>query len=205
MDPHVEDRLADLTLGLLSDVERVAIHSHTEHCSRCLAELTRMEETVSALADGLVPEPPPSALRERLLAEAFGKRRFAPFTDRVARLFDLTPADAASALEAIVEPSAWRTSPLPGLLFAKVATGPRVPAGMSCFIAGEPGVRFPDHRHSGTEVVLVMQGAFREAQGRIACAGDELRMLASSEHDFTIVGDEPCVCAYTIEGGFEIL
>ena len=40
--------------------------------------------------------------------------------------------------------------------------GPGVGAGMTCFLAGDPGVRFPDHRHQGDEHVLLMQGAFRD-------------------------------------------
>lgn len=205
MEPHVEDRLADLALGLLSDLERAEVVRHAEACPRCLAALGRVQETCGALALGLEPARPTQASRLRLLAEVHGKKRFAPFTDRVARMFHLTPVAAEVALERIVDPSVWRPSPFPGLRLASVKTGPGMPAGMSCFLAGDPGVRFPDHRHSGTELVLVMQGAFREAGGRIARAGDEVCMPATSEHDFTIVGEEPCVCAYTIEGGFEIL
>ena len=166
------------------------------------------ELVLAGLVDDLSPsvETRPAEAQKRRLIEAIeGRYRYAPFTARVARMFDLDDASAATALEAIVSPDAWMEGPLPGIRCALVAAGPRCTGNMNMFIAADPGARFPIHRHLGEERVLVMQGAFREDDGARAQPGDLVVKTADSSHDFVVLDGPPCVCAYSIDQGFVLL
>ena len=163
-----------------------------------------IDSVLAALVDDLSPIVPAEEQRLRLLHAIEGRHRHAPFTGRVARMFDLDHAAATAALEAIVSPNAWLDGPLPGIRCAPIAVGPRCTGTMNMFIAADPGARFPIHEHLGEERVLVMQGAFREDDGSVARPGDLVVKAASSAHDFVVLDGPPCVCAYSIDFGFQL-
>ena len=160
------------------------------------------EAVLAALVDDLSPLAPGEEQRRKLLEAVEGRHRYAPFTARVARMFDLDEAATTAALEAIVSPNAWFDGPLPGIRCSPIMVGPGCSGQMNMFIAADPGARFPLHEHLGDERVLVLQGAFREDDGSIARPGDLVCKSAKSTHDFVVLDGPPCVCAYSIDQGF---
>jgi anti-sigma factor ChrR (cupin superfamily) len=166
----------------------------------------RIYETVLAgLVDDPSPVRPTDEQKRKLIEAIEGRHRYAPFTGRVARLFDLDEASAGRTLQALVSPNAWIDGPLPGIRCAPVTVGPGCTGRMNMFIAGDAGARFPIHRHLGEERVLVMQGAFREDDGNVARPGDLVLKTADSAHDFVVLDGPTCVCAYSIDKGFVLV
>ncbi|MCA8884887.1 MAG: ChrR family anti-sigma-E factor [Rhodobacteraceae bacterium] len=55
------------------------------------------------------------------------------------------------------------------------------------------GIAMPDHGHHGTEMTLVLQGAFRDESGEFH-RGDIELADASDQHTPVAIGPTPCIC-----------
>lgn len=62
-----------------------------------------------------------------------------------------------------------------------------------------PGVKIPEHGHSGTELVLVLKGSLEDPHG-IFRAGDVEESDGSLSHGLKIGGEEECICLAVTEG-----
>lgn len=116
-----------------------------------------------------------------------------------AQLLDLAEAPAAP-----VDPSrfTWE-EPFPGLKVCLLKEDPA--RGMSArLIWGKPGARYPAHRHSAAEATLVLQGAYRDENGRHA-AGEVTRETPHSEHSIEILPEGDCFSYIVQYGDSEIL
>jgi quercetin dioxygenase-like cupin family protein len=158
-------------------------------------------DALSALPELLTPAH--VAGRGRLLAAVeVLPRRYAPFFDRLALLWDLSEKDLFAALERAALASAWRKPGLPGLRVVDVSPGPRLRGArvtLACFSAG---MRFPAHRHLGPEALFVLEGAYEDQSGRMLGPGDLHEMPDGSEHFFKVQPDAPCVAA-SVQFGME--
>ena len=145
-----------------------------------------------------------AAALEGVLSASLGAE--APIADRDARIaaiFDAPPpAPVAAPPACAVLPPPLRR--LIGREFSSIKWRARLPGIMECNIAPEgegeakllwirAGRKIPFHTHEGTEVTLVLRGAFRDATGRYA-RGD--LAIADSALDHQPVADlgEDCIC-----------
>ncbi len=136
-------------------------------------------EVLAALAASLTPVEPPPLVRMQLL-------------------------DLAQAPVAPVDPSqyAWE-EPFPGIRICLLAEDPA--RGMSArLIWGQPGAVYPAHRHSAAEATVVLQGAYRDENGRHG-AGDVTRETARSVHSIEILPEGECFSYIVQYGDSEIL
>jgi len=67
-----------------------------------------------------------------------------------------------------------------------------------------PGAPVPAHRHTATEMLLVLQGAYADDHGRHG-PGDVIIFDADTEHHATGIGDEDCICLFLLDGPIEFL
>jgi anti-sigma factor ChrR (cupin superfamily) len=142
-------------------------------------------------------------LARLLQAVAEPPLRYAPFFDRLARLWDLDEPAVVRVLERSRDARAWRRGPLPGVRWISVRGGPKT-AGLSVYLARfAPGLRFPRHRHPGPETVLVLEGGYSDSSGRVVSAGDIQEMAAGSEHALSVDGDATCIVAVR-QSGMEV-
>lgn len=124
--------------------------------------------------------------------------RYAPFFERLGRLWNLPEQEVERQLGRARSASAWRRTILPGLSIFNVAGSE---AGRRArLMRFRPGARFPRHTHRGPEQVLVLEGAYRDVDGRVFEAGDVQTMSPGSEHELEIVGTVPCVAAVSETG-----
>jgi putative transcriptional regulator len=150
----------------------------------------------------LEPEAPAAGLRGRLLASFARGGRFGVFADRLARLYDLTPA-AAEALTAKLEAdSDWMPFLIPGVEMIPVECGPRCAGAVATLVRLQPGVVFPEHVHRGEETMVLLDGGFREEgdAGEEAWRGDEVLRQDGSEHAFVALPGRPCIAAAIVYG-----
>ncbi len=166
-------------------------------------EVDALAETLGALAVALPAVDPPPSLRARLLARASGPDRFAPFTDRLARMIDVAADAARELLASIDRPDVWQPSPAPNVKLVHLTGGPAV-AGLDVgFVRVAAGTQFPLHRHIGDEHVLVLQGSYRDSAGPTVRAGELASMADDTAHDLT-AGPERDLIYAVVFGAIEI-
>jgi putative transcriptional regulator len=195
MTHHIDDKLPELILGELPEEERAAAEAHLAACPRCQRELATQNEAFVALVDDLPPVAPPAAARARLVSAIEGPERFAPFTDRVAEILDISPARAGELLGTLDEPENWGPGPAEGISLYLVPGGPA------------PRL-LPRHRHHGDEYNLVLEGAYRHVGlegGKVIGRGDEAFMTAGSEHDLLGLEGPVCIGVVAVHGGLTFL
>jgi len=166
-------------------------------------------ESLDALSDALSSAPAARlgsapAGRARLLAALETTHRFDDLEAEVAELLDLPPAEAARLLLDVDRASVWEPGPHAQCQLFHVRGGPHVADAVTGFVRIDPTAGFPEHEHLGPESVLVLQGAFRDADGRVVRAGELARMPAGSSHAFEVVGDLPLLYLAVIQRGVVI-
>ncbi|MBL9077676.1 MAG: cupin domain-containing protein [Planctomycetes bacterium] len=99
---------------------------------------------------------------------------------------------------------AWRSTRYPGIAVHFYASS-RSTRRVLALIRMEPGCGYPQHRHTGPEEVLVLQGGYGDERGRYL-AGTFVRYEARSAHaPCALPGTEPCVLLALAHEGIELL
>jgi quercetin dioxygenase-like cupin family protein len=149
---------------------------------------------------------PPQLLRERLLnAVARPRLRFAPLYGGLSKLFDLGDTELSNLFERADDTAAWVTSQIPDTRLLHLQGGPRVAHADNGLVRIAAGARFPQHRHLGTERVLVLDGGYRdEPSGRLYLAGDWHEMAAGTEHAYTALSERELLLAVSVVSGVDI-
>jgi putative transcriptional regulator len=199
--PHIDERIADLLLGDVSDAERETLEAHVTGCPRCNKELMQAADAFAALALALPAEAPPAALRARIL-DAARPPRLQAMVDKLASLFDVGRAKARELLERIDNPAEWMPGPVESSwVMMADGCGPRVAGAFCGFVKMGPSVKWPRHTHLGREYMLVLEGGFKQDDGVEVHPGDVHVMEEGSVHNFTIFDDETCISAAVVNGG----
>ncbi len=177
-----------------------------EESGREGAVAREFERVTLAMALALPPETPAPASRGRLLVSATaGPMRYAPFFDRLARMFDLGRDAVVRVLERAASESEWEPGPHPSLRVLHFPGGPSVAKADTGLVRMPADFAWPLHRHGGIERVLILEGAYTEVGGRVYRAGDIHEMGPGSEHAFTVAPGAPLLFAIVLFGGFHIL
>ena len=168
-------------------------------------ELGSLKAAVAAVGLGGSESPEPTT-RDRLLASMARPGRFGRYADRLARMFDLSIAEAEALATRIADPTAYGPFLIDGIEMLQVTAGKRYEGAIAVIAKLQPGTRFPDHTHRGQETMFVLAGGFREEgpQGQETWRGDELVSGDGSKHAFVALPGEPCIAASLVEGFVEL-
>ena len=173
-------------------------HDANEEATEQARLIAELDETMAALLQPLAPS---KLLLARLLSSIERPPlRYAPFFARIAELFDLSEEAAIAQCARLAEPNVWRFAGLPGIKNVRVQGGPRVQGAEVMFARFAPGLRFPRHKHTGTERVLVMEGSYEDSDGLKHGAGELRTWEPGTSHGFRISSDEPCIVAAVVHG-----
>ncbi len=126
--------------------------------------------------------------------------RYAPFFGRAAELFDLSEEAVVAELARLDDQKAWHFAGLPGIHQVAVNGGPKVQSAETLFVRFAPGVRFPEHRHTGLERVLVLEGSYRDSGGVQHRPGELREWVEGTEHGFVVDDAAPCIFASVVFG-----
>lgn len=160
--------------------------------------------SLDGLAEALPAVALPPGSLERLLGEVEKwPMRYAPFYARLAELLDLDEAGVEKILTVAAASRVWRWGGLPGIRTLDVTGGPRIAGATAVLIRFEAGVRLPQHRHQAEERVLILEGGYRDYDGKAHEAGELHQMAAGTSHGFVIFPDEPCVALAVYRGELE--
>ena len=150
--------LAD-SVGALDPEERADLETRLAGLSPDeRAEVARLYDTASAVAEGAPLLEPPAHLRDRVLAAA-----------RTPTRYTITGADGD-----------WTETGIPGIR-AKVLAVDRPRGLATLLIRAEPGAVYPSHRHHGPEECYVVRGSVTIG-GRLLQAGDFHHADEDSDH-----------------------
>jgi putative transcriptional regulator len=165
-----------------------------------MGEVDRLAPSVEGLMNLVVPEMPPAAVLERVVASMEAPGRFARFAGQVAALLDLTRERALEVLESLSDPSSWLPGPTEEIQLVPVETGPEKAGVLAAFVRVPPGQRFPRHTHHGREWNLVLEGGICEDSGHQVWPGELLEKEEGSAHGFTALEGPACIAVAVIDG-----
>jgi len=188
---HPDDAtLVSYAAGSLSASFEILLACHLRQCGSCRRRVAIAEQLGSALLDETAPLSP--GQRERFLArleqQEKGDLSGRPSVRSAVSRCHLIPQPLALLLSGKDVPLKWRRL-VPGIRQIPLDTAD----GQLRLIRIAPGVSIPRHSHQGSELTLVLQGAYRDALGYFS-AGDVADLGPEVDHQPTTEGDQPCIC-----------
>jgi len=186
---HLSDSLLmAYSAGQLPEAFNLIVATHVSMCDECRARLSAFDAVGGALLDDVAPVD----MGAGSLAATLARIKGAPPADRRAaapRRQGIFPAPLAQAVGGGPEAVRWRSAG-GGVRQAILPSGP----GASVRLLHIPaGIAVPDHGHRGTELTLVLQGAFRDETDRFGPGDIE---IADQELEHTPVAEAglDCIC-----------
>jgi len=184
--------LMSFAAGALSEPLAAACSAHASMCSECRDELRDMTLIGAALL-GSAPTPgaqvaAPDALEPPLPERGVTRREGIP---------DPLPAPITQRYGLALGEIPW-TRVGPGVWQHRLALSAGV-EGELYLIKLAPGCRLPVHGHGGSELTLVITGAFSDASGEFR-RGDLQDVDSDTEHQPVGDKEEGCVCLIAAEG-----
>jgi putative transcriptional regulator len=179
-----EISLSEFAAGTLDEGRSLVIACHVVKCSACRMFLSGLDH----IGGQLLERTTPIAMTEGAKARALS--RLPELGD------DIKPESGGDPLSRY-QLGRWRWIG-PGIQRRIVELPPDNGARVFLLKAA-PGTTMPEHRHVGTELTLVLSGAFVHQGGRFA-PGDIDDADDSVEHDPVVDPGEECVCLVAMQG-----
>jgi putative transcriptional regulator len=190
------DDLAAYSSGAAPEWLSLVVACHLTYCAECRDEVKLLDELGGALLDSLDD----GVRDDRLIVPATPARQA---DVPPVRTFDDSPLARSipRPLHAYFkEPvPAWRFM-APGVKHVPISLTVRdMPARLFQF---KPGLVIPDHRHTGTELVLVLDGILEDTATRdVFHTGDlSRRDDESGRHGNIVTSPDPCICLVVTDG-----
>lgn len=183
---HIPDEmLAAYAAGRLPHAFEMVVAAHVSVCDTCRAAL----EAHEMLGGALMEDAPAAALGDDLLARTLARLDAAPAADPAPapRRMDIYPGPVAQALGH--DAPRWRSAG--GGVRQQILAEEGKGSVRLLYIPG--GVAVPDHGHNGTELTMVLQGAFHDETGHFG-PGDVEVADESLEHTPVADPGAPCIC-----------
>ncbi len=186
--PGVEN-LMSCSAGSQPEAFAAIMATHISMCPQCRRELALMEKIGTALFDQIAPvdidRPAPVAALRSLEADALNAPR------RVNAVADDVPATLSPVIGPSFDRIPWSRLG-PGLWQHRIALTNDERGELRLFKVA-PGQRLPEHGHSGTELTLVLRGAFCDATGSYH-PGDVADLDETITHQPIADAKEGCIC-----------
>lgn len=173
--------------GTLPEAFSLTIATHIAMCDECRAQLGSMDAVGGALLDDMDVAPMDDCSLEMTLARITGAEA-AP-KEPIARLNSDVPAPLADYIGGSLKDVRWRPIGM-GVKQAILDTDGQAIARLLYIPAG---TSVPDHGHRGTELTLVLRGAFSDETDRFGPGDIE---VANEDLNHTPVADisGDCIC-----------
>ncbi|HEU4411468.1 MAG TPA: cupin domain-containing protein [Polyangiaceae bacterium] len=201
---HDDEALAALALGDGLDPGGPELDAWLSEDTDRLGALADFRDVLGELTLALPRQRPPAGGLETLLAATDPKTPLRGLERRLGRYFDLPPERVDALIASAFDPARWLDAGFyPGLMLFHLEAGPRLEGADAGLVRIPAGAAFPRHRHLGDEYAFVMQGEFRDDEGKTYRRGDVLFMPAESEHSFDVLPGEDLVYALILYQGVD--
>lgn len=193
-NPISDEWLLDYASGSAPEAVSVLVAAHLELCPAARETLARLEAVGGALLEELPPVGLSPAGIEAVFAKLDGLAQDAPVPAPPSAAPGL-PRALAPYLPGGLDGLAWKNA---GRGFEEASLGRRGRHAMSLLRARDGG-RVPTHSHTGTEFLLVLDGAFHDERARYSrgevCVGD-----SDTLHTPTVDRGTSCLCLLVDDG-----
>jgi putative transcriptional regulator len=194
-----DETLAAFMDGSLDEARRVVIAVHMELCASC----RRLTQAIDALGGAHLDRLPATALETGALEKTLAKldARSPTESPAPAAKTDDLPMQLRALAPYQLGPWRWIG---PGVHWRSVAL-PGEGSGSRLFLLkAAPGTHLPHHAHEGTELTVILKGAFKHSGTRFG-VGDCDDADETVEH-LPVVGDEEeCICLVAMQGRIRML
>ena len=187
-----DETLAAFAGGTLNSGRSVVIASHVERCADCRRFVRAIEQAAGAMLEDINPTPLVSNALQRTLR----------------RLDEPVPAVSAARTVPDDEPGlpaslrGYRRGSWRWIGFGVRMQSIDVPNSGNVrvfLLKGAPGIKLPQHTHTGSELTSILAGSFSHERGCFA-AGDFEDADDDVEHRPIVGSDEECLCLVALEG-----
>lgn len=192
-----EETLLEYFAGTLDEGRRIVVAVHMEMCASCRRLADALETAGGDYLESLTPTALANGAFEGVSARLASLRE-QKINMPVPRTHDLPMR--VRALEAY-ELGKWRWIG-PGVYSRSVAV-PVAAESHVFLLKAAPGTRLPDHTHDGTELTVILKGAFRH-EGGLFGRGDCDYADESVEHAPIVEEGQECICLVAMEGNIRL-
>ena len=188
------DLLTEHAAGILPLAQSACVAAHLNSCERCQRTVGQLQEVGSSLFGELDPAPVGESVLDSVLARL----------DETPPLSFARPAEyEAGRTPAILQ--RLMAGDFTELVWKKITESLRI----SYLKTGDPkyefalyhikaGGKIPDHDHRGSEMTLVLQGGFSDANGSYH-EGDFIYRTEDDTHAPTALQSEDCICLAVLD------
>lgn len=185
------ENLVSCAAGSMPEALAAVMACHMAMCAGCRRELSFLDSVGATLLEGLSPEPVSSKVISPK-TESPPAHRHTSFT---------ADSDVPEPLQKVVgtrlEDIKWRRVS-PGIWRYPIPLSEHSKASLK-LVKVAPGRAIPQHRHSGSEMTLVLKGTFTDEFGRYDI-GDVVELGEGLEHTPVASPDGYCICLIASEG-----
>lgn len=191
--------LADFAAGMLDEGRSLVVASHLAMCGHCRAFVAALEEAGGQLLTEVAPVAMASDAAARALRVLDSEANAPRAGERKNAAMPVWQPERNTLLDYELGP--WRRV-APGLHHRVVKVPPG--GGTRVFmLKAAPGMKIPEHTHTGTELTCVLSGAFIHEGGRFG-PGDCDDADDLDGHTPLIDGDEACICLVAMQGELKL-
>jgi putative transcriptional regulator len=185
--------------GDLDEAFAVVIASHLALCVTCRQAVRVAEEVGGHLLEAEATDDLSSDFFERTMARIDGAHDAVrtPAAHGFSAAGDVTvPAPLLRFVTSSLDAIQWK-SVAPGVKRHVIDLGPTATSSLYMLNIA-PGKAVPEHGHGGSEVTLILQGAYRDILGRFG-RGDIADLDEHVEHQPIVEAGEACICLVATE------
>ncbi len=191
---HLTDKLLTAyAAGTLPEAFGLVVAAHLSLCDECRAQAAALDSVGGAVLDGCAAEALAddsfAATMARIKAAKDGDRRPQPFSPRAPEPAGVLPKPLRDYIGGDLDKVQWRPAG-GGVRQAILPTGRSASARLLYIPAG---MAVPDHGHRGTELTLVLCGAFRDQTDRFGPGDVEVADQALKHTPVADIGAD-CIC-----------
>lgn len=188
----MDETLIAFVSGALDEGRHFVIAAHARTCERCRRSVALLELTAGQMLD----EVEPAAMGDGALMSALARLDEPRRTPKA--------STGATLLSEVVEnpdqgPWNWVG---PGVHVRPLHT-PKQGGTRVFLLKAAPGLGLPNHTHTGSELTLVLTGAFAHAGGRFS-PGDCDDADETDEHNPVVEPGEACICLVAMNGHLKL-
>lgn len=185
--------LAGFAYGSLDKARAFVVATHVHKCARCRQIVQNFEASAGAMLEDLPPASMSLSASETMLSAVLHGEE--PAQPKPAS--STKPDVDIGVVLATFNDGPWRWMG-PGVHYRSLASAPAGEARLFLLKAA-PGTTLPDHTHSGTELTLVLRGAFSHQGGRFG-PGDIEDADGTVEHQPVVDDGDTCICLVAMDG-----